>query len=127
MKLGNFSKLFIALILIMTMVIAVNAKDLTKATGISFKETPDKDIVIIHLDSPATYHEIKSSTNTIIDVLNSKFTGKETVKLILKKSVKLVRAINIKGKDNIARFMIILNNKFPVTSYKKNNQIYIEI
>jgi MFS superfamily sulfate permease-like transporter len=114
MKLGNFSKLFIALILIMTMVIAVNAKDLTKATGISFKETPDKDIVIIHLDSPATYHEIKSSTNTIIDVLNSKFTGKETVKLILKKSVKLVRAINIKGKDNIARFMIILNNKFPV-------------
>jgi len=120
-------RIILSLLMIIVGVLPLWARGLTKATEISFKETPDKDIVVIHLDSPTSYHEVKSKTTTIIDVLNCKFIGREKVKLILKKSVKLVRAINIKGKDNIARFMIILNNGFPVTSYKKNNEIIVEI
>lgn len=103
------------------------ARDLVKIPAIGFREFPEKDIVILEADAPATFHEVKSPQNVIIDITGAEYSGKDNVKLVLGKTVKLVRAVNMKGKDNIARFMIVMNGKFPVTTYKENNHVIVEI
>ncbi|MEZ7892638.1 MAG: tetratricopeptide repeat protein [Candidatus Wallbacteria bacterium] len=104
------------------------AANVAQIRNIAVQEFPEKDQVIITGDMPLTFHEIKAPTKIIIDIPNAQYDPKAKAQLVLNKTVKLYRGTNLDGMPvKTARIIVVLNESFPTTINKVNNQVILEI
>ncbi len=107
---------------------AAFAVNTAQIKNITVQEFPDKDQVIIGADMPVTFHEMKSSSQIILDIPNSEYMNQAKVQLVLNKTVKLYRGMNLQNsKPKTARIIIVLNEPLPTAVYKQNSQIIVEV
>jgi len=104
------------------------AANVAQIKSISTQEFPEKDQVVINGDMPLTFHEVKSPTQIIIDVPNAQYETKGKVQLVLSKSIKLYRVMNLENSNpKTTRIIIVLNESLPTTVYKQNSQILVDV
>ena len=118
------------IIAILTAVLAAPAfgANIAQIKSVTVQEFPDKDQVVIASDMPIAFHEVKSSSQIILDIPNSEYINQAKVQLVLNKTVKLYRGMNlVNSKPKTSRIIIVLNEPLPTTVYKQNNQILIDV
>ncbi|OGM07272.1 MAG: hypothetical protein A2008_00120 [Candidatus Wallbacteria bacterium GWC2_49_35] len=118
------------IIAILTAVLAAPAfgANIAQIKSVTVQEFPDKDQVVIASDMPIAFHEVKSSSQIILDIPNSEYMNQAKVQLVLNKTVKLYRGMNlVNSKPKTSRIIIVLNEPLPTTVYKQNNQILIDV
>lgn len=118
------------IIAVLTVVLAAPAfgANIAQIKSVTVQEFPDKDQVVIASDMPIAFHEVKSSSQIILDIPNSEYMNQAKVQLVLNKTVKLYRGMNlVNSKPKTSRIIIVLNEPLPTTVYKQNNQILIDV
>jgi type II secretory pathway component GspD/PulD (secretin) len=129
-KIIRFKNLLIQTLIIAALFFpaAAFAVNTAQIKNITVQEFPDKDQVVIGADMPITFHEMKSSSQIILDIPNSEYISQAKVQLVLNKTVKLYRGMNLQNsKPKTSRIIIVLNEPLPTTVYKQNNQIIIDV
>lgn len=107
---------------------AADAANVSMIKNISVQEFPDKDQVVISGEMPMTFHEVKTPNQIIVDIPNASYDPKGKVQLVLTKTVKLYRGMNLENANpKTARIIVVLNESLPTSVYKQNNQIIIDI
>jgi len=128
----NRRKLFVLLLAVFAIaalsISSAIAANVAQIKSISTQEFPEKDQVVVNGDMPLTFHEVKSPTQIIIDVPNAQYEAKGKVQLVLSKSIKLYRVMNLENSNpKTTRIIIVLNESLPTTVYKQNSQILIDV
>ncbi|HOD42583.1 MAG TPA: hypothetical protein PKL57_18685, partial [Candidatus Wallbacteria bacterium] len=128
----SFQKLLIhpliAAALVLLVAAPVLAANVAQIKSVSVQEFPDKDQVVISADMPIVFHEVKSSSQIILDIPDSEYMSQAKVQLVLNKTVKLYRGMNLQNaKPKTSRIIVVLNEPLPTTVYKQNNQILIDV
>ncbi len=128
----SFQKLLIhpliAAAMILIIASPVLAANVAQIKSVSVQEFPDKDQVVISADMPIAFHEVKSSSQIILDIPDSEYMSQAKVQLVLNKTVKLYRGMNLQNaKPKTSRIIVVLNEPLPTTVYKQNNQILIDV
>lgn len=129
-KTSRFKNLLTAALVIAALFFpaAAFAVNTAQIKSVTVQEFPDKDQVVIGADMPITFHEMKSSSQIILDIPNSEYINQAKVQLVLNKTVKLYRGMNLQNsKPKTSRIIIVLNEPLPTTVYKQNNQIIIDV
>ncbi len=129
-KTSRFKNLLTAALVIAALFFpaAAFAVNTAQIKSVTVQEFPDKDQVVIGADMPITFHEMKSSSQIILDIPNSEYINQAKVQLVLNKTVKLYRGMNLQNsKPKTSRIIIVLNEPLPTTVYKQNNQILIDV